>query len=488
MKHHFVRAVATVCVHIAMHSIGHAQQAPAPAAASSAELAKKLAESDLGPGRASPLQFNWEQDVGPSDADPVRAQRPAGHAVRASARTGTCRRARSSCRWCVGRRSSTLATPATSGVLSDRDHVASSCLARKAGAAPPWGVGPVVVRAVDERADARDSGKWSVRADGGSVAEASPAPWTARVRCGTRCGRSRANVRQRNGRQPDVRPAVPGLPGHAHTHADRPVGDDRQLGSGRAAGGRCRSMFVVVEAGVVRARSRRATQVGVGGFAAHPGRQDRRGRSAALSPCCCLRHGNHQQELAIEHRCRSRKTTVRSGATFRRNWRSVNSSHSKRAVLGAALTLVMPLAAQQPPASPAAGTPTETPTKKDPLRFTAFNVSMPTGIASVTEIAIERWSTVAERTKLLEFVETAKSRRRRPAEAPQRAAEGQAARRVDPHAQQHGVGNPATPSRTRCRMARGSSSSAPTNRSASRRQRATRAPWTLPLHAHRDAV
>ena len=33
---------------------------------------------------------------------------------------------------------------------------------------------------------------------------------------------------------------------------------------------------------------------------------------------------------------------------------------------------------------------------------------MPTGIAGVTEIAIERWSTVAERTKLLEFVETAK--------------------------------------------------------------------------------
>ena len=78
------------------------------------------------------------------------------------------------------------------------------------------------------------------------------------------------------------------------------------------------------------------------------------------------------------------------------------------AILGAALAIVMPLAAQQPPASPAAGTPTETPTKKDPLRFTAFNVSMPTGMAGVTEIAIERWSTKAERTKLLEFVETAK--------------------------------------------------------------------------------
>ena len=73
------------------------------------------------------------------------------------------------------------------------------------------------------------------------------------------------------------------------------------------------------------------------------------------------------------------------------------------AILGAGPVMVTPLAAQQPPASPAAGTPTETPTKKDPLRFTAFNVSMPTGVAGVTQIAIERWSTVAERTKLLEF-------------------------------------------------------------------------------------
>jgi hypothetical protein len=80
------------------------------------------------------------------------------------------------------------------------------------------------------------------------------------------------------------------------------------------------------------------------------------------------------------------------------------------AVLGTALTMVLPVAAQQPAAPPAkvAGTPTEAPTKKDPLRFTAFNVSMPTGMAGVTEIVIERWSTDAERTKLLEFVETAK--------------------------------------------------------------------------------
>jgi hypothetical protein len=77
------------------------------------------------------------------------------------------------------------------------------------------------------------------------------------------------------------------------------------------------------------------------------------------------------------------------------------------AAVGVTLMLMAPLAAQQP-ASPVAGTPTEAPTKKDPLRFTAFNVSMPTGMAGVTEITIERWTTVAERTKLLELVETAK--------------------------------------------------------------------------------
>ena len=80
------------------------------------------------------------------------------------------------------------------------------------------------------------------------------------------------------------------------------------------------------------------------------------------------------------------------------------------AVLSAVL-MVASAAAQQPPAAPApavAGTPTEAPTKKDPLRFSAFNVSMPTGMAGVTEIAIERWSTAAERTALLALVETAK--------------------------------------------------------------------------------
>jgi hypothetical protein len=79
---------------------------------------------------------------------------------------------------------------------------------------------------------------------------------------------------------------------------------------------------------------------------------------------------------------------------------------ARLAALAAALIVAAPLSAQQPPAT--AGSPTEAPTKKDPLRFSAFNVSMPTGMSGVTEIAIERWTTTAERTKLLGLVETAK--------------------------------------------------------------------------------
>ena len=82
------------------------------------------------------------------------------------------------------------------------------------------------------------------------------------------------------------------------------------------------------------------------------------------------------------------------------------------ATIGAAFVLALPLGAEraeqaQPP-SAVAGTPTEMPTKKEPLRFSAFNVSMPTGMAGVTQIAIERWTTVEERTALLKLVETAK--------------------------------------------------------------------------------
>jgi hypothetical protein len=83
---------------------------------------------------------------------------------------------------------------------------------------------------------------------------------------------------------------------------------------------------------------------------------------------------------------------------------------ARMTVIGVSLLLAAPLAAQQPaqPAPALAGTPTDAPTKKDPLRFSAFNVSMPTGMAGVTEITIERWTTAAEQTALLQLVETAK--------------------------------------------------------------------------------
>ena len=74
--------------------------------------------------------------------------------------------------------------------------------------------------------------------------------------------------------------------------------------------------------------------------------------------------------------------------------------------MSAALILAAPISAQQPAGT--AGSPSEAPTKHDPIRFSAFNVDMPTGAAGVTEIAIERWTTGDERAKLLELVGTAK--------------------------------------------------------------------------------
>jgi hypothetical protein len=67
MNHHLVRAVATVCLLAVTSSIAYARQAAPPAAApESADLAKKLSNpiSDL---VSVPFQFNWEQNVGPSE-------------------------------------------------------------------------------------------------------------------------------------------------------------------------------------------------------------------------------------------------------------------------------------------------------------------------------------------------------------------------------------------------------------------------------------
>jgi hypothetical protein len=64
--------------------------------------------------------------------------------------------------------------------------------------------------------------------------------------------------------------------------------------------------------------------------------------------------------------------------------------------IGAAVMVAVPRATEQAPA--------DSPTKKDPLRFTAFAVSMQAGAAGRVEIAIERWTTDAERQALLDLL------------------------------------------------------------------------------------
>ena len=56
-------------------------------------------------------------------------------------------------------------------------------------------------------------------------------------------------------------------------------------------------------------------------------------------------------------------------------------------------------------ASLAAQAPAERPpTKKDPIRFTAFAVQMQRGISGQLNVAIERWSTDAERDALIKLI------------------------------------------------------------------------------------
>jgi len=66
-------------------------------------------------------------------------------------------------------------------------------------------------------------------------------------------------------------------------------------------------------------------------------------------------------------------------------------------VVCTALALVLPVVAQQPAAS-------DGPTKKDPMRFSAFAVSLPAGEAGLVEIVIERWTAVEERKGLLDVL------------------------------------------------------------------------------------
>jgi len=87
-------------------------------------------------------------------------------------------------------------------------------------------------------------------------------------------------------------------------------------------------------------------------------------------------------------------------------WNRVNGCAGV-ALIGTSLLLALSLTSA-PLAAQVAGTPTEAPTLKEPLRFTAFDVSMSTGTTAMTEIAIERWTTAAERTMLLNLVGTSK--------------------------------------------------------------------------------
>jgi hypothetical protein len=66
MRDQLVGVYGVVCLLVLLPSPGYAQPAPAPAAEESTDLAKKLANpvSDL---VSVPLQFNWEQNVGPNE-------------------------------------------------------------------------------------------------------------------------------------------------------------------------------------------------------------------------------------------------------------------------------------------------------------------------------------------------------------------------------------------------------------------------------------
>jgi hypothetical protein len=63
-----------------------------------------------------------------------------------------------------------------------------------------------------------------------------------------------------------------------------------------------------------------------------------------------------------------------------------------------AAALATPLVAQKSPFTE------HVPTEKDPLRFSAFAVQMEAGMSGVVDIAIERWTTDAERQALLALV------------------------------------------------------------------------------------
>jgi hypothetical protein len=74
---------------------------------------------------------------------------------------------------------------------------------------------------------------------------------------------------------------------------------------------------------------------------------------------------------------------------------------TKNRVLAAAFALSAVVAMAAPRVE---GQAADVPTKKDPLRFSAFAVSMQAGAAGRVEIVIERWSTDQERQGLIEVL------------------------------------------------------------------------------------
>jgi hypothetical protein len=71
------------------------------------------------------------------------------------------------------------------------------------------------------------------------------------------------------------------------------------------------------------------------------------------------------------------------------------------AMTGVAWTGALAQAPAPAPAATVHPTPLEAPTVKDPVRFSAFAVSMQEGLANEVFIAIERWSTDAERANII---------------------------------------------------------------------------------------
>ena len=182
MNHHLGRAVATVCLLTVTSSIGYAQAAKPAAAEETAELAKKLSNpiSDL---VSVPFQFNWEQNVGPSELTRFILNVQPVMPFELNSDWNMITRIIMPL---VSQPPLFAGDEATFGIS---DITASFFFSPRRRAGSRLGAGPGLRAAVDERADARLR-QVEHGTDGGGVATGQDRGPT--VRCGTRCGRSRA--------------------------------------------------------------------------------------------------------------------------------------------------------------------------------------------------------------------------------------------------------------------------------------------------------